>query len=300
MNHLDEEVGRFVDDLRYSRGYSRFTVKSYAEDLHGLSGYLGDRGIMSYRDVTFDHLADYLYSLSDHHQSNKSIARKVACFRSFFKHLINAGERETNPAALLFSPRLDRRLPDFLAEEEVEGLLQLPDTATWKGTRDLAIYEVLYSTGIRVSELVALDVGDIHPEERVARILGKGRKERLVPIGSPAYEAVRQYLGHPESNGRVRTEGPLFVNRRGGRITTRGVRFIFSEYSKRMDRPVHVSPHTLRHSAATHLLDHGADLRFVQEMLGHSSLETTQIYTHVTTARAKEAYRAAHPHGAAS
>ncbi|MFB3892818.1 MAG: tyrosine recombinase [Phycisphaerae bacterium] len=253
----------------------------------------------------------YLATMSSSGLSKASIARKLATLRSFYKHLVRQEAVESSPVSVIRTPRQDRRLPKCLDVAQIEALLAAPDADTELGARDLAILETTYSSGLRVSEVVGLNIEDLDEFSEALRIRGKGKKERLVPLGSKAIEAIRGYLakrgigpagetaaaarGQSAARGRDVRRGPLFVNKSGGRLNERSVRRKLDKYLLMAGIPLHISPHALRHSFATHMLNAGADLRSVQEMLGHQSLSTTQIYTHLTTQRLKEVYDRAHP-----
>ncbi len=249
-------------------------------------------------------LRRYLGLLRSQGRSSRTVARKLAALRSFFRHLCREGVLEENPAAVVSSPRLEKRLPRYLHVKEVEDLLRQPDSSPL-GLRDRAVLEMLYGTGARIAEIWALDVDDVDLEGEFVRLTGKRRKERLVPLGSCARSALSRYLREvrpmllraADRPGRSGSPGSraLFLNRRGGRLSVRGLRRLVDKYVRRLARERRVTPHALRHSFATHLLDNGADIRSVQEMLGHASLSTTQIYTHVSQARIRAVYRNAHP-----
>jgi tyrosine recombinase XerC len=225
--------------------------------------------------------------------SKRTVARKLASLRSFFRFLRREGYIKSDPAADISSPKLDKKLPKFLDVGKINTLIEKPDTSNLGGMRDRAILETLYSTGIRVSELVGLDMSDIDQIGGVVKVLGKGSKERIVPIGEKALDAIRKY--NDKKDRRSRSRDAAFLNNRGGRLTDRSVRRMIDKYIKACAIEEKISPHSLRHSFATHLLDRGADLRSVQELLGHMNLSTTQIYTHVTTERLKSVYDKAHP-----
>ncbi len=227
--------------------------------------------------------------------SKSTIARKLATLRSFYKYLVHKERIEASPVSVVRTPRQDKRLPKCLTVEQVSALLDAPDASTLLGARDKAILETFYSSGLRISELVSLDVEDLAELQGVLRIRGKGRKERLVPLGEKATRAIDHYLTLRRREGEGRVGGPLFINRSGGRLSARSIRRMLDKYLHAAGIHTHVSPHMLRHSFATHLLNAGADLRSVQEMLGHESLSTTQIYTHLTSKRLKAIYDKAHP-----
>jgi integrase/recombinase XerC len=250
-------------------------------------------------------IRQFLASLDEHHYSPATMARKIATLRSFYRWLDKCGLVPSNPMLMIRTPRQSKRLPKAINVEQVEKLLSAPNDSDLLGARDRAILETLYSTGIRVSELVGIDRGDIDDAAQALIVRGKGRKERIVPLGTHALTALRHYSKMldssplPTINGGDRT-GPLFVNKHGTRLSTRSVRRKVSKYLVTAGLDPEISPHTLRHSFATHLLDNGADLRSVQELLGHQSLSTTQVYTHLTTQRMRDAYDHAHPRAEAS
>jgi integrase/recombinase XerC len=250
-------------------------------------------------------IRSFLAHLSDQQYSAATMARKIATLRSFHRWLDKCSLIDSNPMVLIRTPRQNKRLPKAIDVEQVERLLSAPDDKTLLGARDRAILETLYSTGIRVSELVGINRGDIDEAGQALIVRGKGRKERVVPLGSHALAALRHYVGkldeqqHHQGTG-IDPKGPLFINKHGGRLSTRSVRRKVSKYLAQAGLDPDISPHTLRHSFATHLLDNGADLRSVQELLGHQSLSTTQVYTHLTAQRMRDAYDDAHPRAEAS
>lgn len=290
---MQRYIDKFVNYLKIEKNASVHTVTNYSIDLKGFCVFLGGRGI-----ETVDHLVlrRFLADLRAKNLSKKSVARKLSTLRSFFKFLYREGYLKANPASALLTPKLDKHLPVFLDVDKVARLLASPDEGALDGLRDKAILEALYSTGIRVGELVRLDLGDIDFIGGVVKVLGKGQKERVVPIGEIALAAIRKYLdmrGRGERH--IKDKDIVFMNRLGTRLTDRSVRRVIDKYIKKCSIQEKVSPHSLRHSFATHLLDRGADLRSVQELLGHVNLSTTQIYTHITTDRLKSAYDKAHP-----
>jgi len=282
---------RFLNYLAIERNYSAHTTVNYRIDLDEFSIFLGSAG--GFTDIkTLDYfiLRKFLSKLAERNLSKRSLSRKISTLKSFFKFLLKEGEIMVNPAASLIYPRPAKPLPKFLTEEDVKRLLAAPLGDDLAARRDRAIFEFLYSTGARVSEAVSLKRDDIDMIGGVARVMGKGRKERLLPLGEPALQALKSYL-----DLRVDSNPAVFLNHRGGRLTDRGVRAIISRWIKKTALAIAVSPHTFRHSFATHLLDHGADLRSVQELLGHSSIATTQIYTHLSIEGLKKVYDKAHP-----
>ncbi|TWT88784.1 Tyrosine recombinase XerD [Pseudobythopirellula maris] len=293
------ETGQFLRHLQSERGASAHTIKAYREDLAALADYLADESGASPapKAITTLDLRGYVSALGEAGFAKASIARRLASVRSFFRYGQREGWAPSNPAAALRNPRKSRHLPQVLSSDEVGALLAAPPADKTFGLRDRAILETLYSAGLRVSELVGLEDGDLDLDEGVARVRGKGRKERLAPIGSFAVEALGAWLSVRQLGpGVERGEGaPVFTNKFGRRLTARSVARLLEKHLAVAGLAGRASPHTLRHSFATHLLDRGADIRSVQELLGHKSLVTTQIYTHVSTANLKAAYEKAHP-----
>jgi len=248
--------------------------------------------------VRTDSVRSYLAHLNGRHYSKATIARKLATLRSFYKYLVKRGRIGSNPVSAVRTPKQEKKLPRFLEYEEVKRLLETPPINTWLGARDRAILETLYSTGIRVSELVGLNMDDIDFLGEVVHIRGKGKKERIAPISSSALQVIQHYMEfrnkRAQSNPNFDTK-VLFVNKHGRRLSTRSIRRKMDKYLKMAGLDPSISPHTLRHSFATHMLNNGADLRSVQELLGHQSLSTTQVYTHLTTRKLKQVYEDAHP-----
>ncbi|MFO1066744.1 MAG: tyrosine recombinase XerC [Pirellulales bacterium] len=296
---MRNEITQFLRYLDAERNASDLTIKSYREDLMDLAEFLAEQlgGERSPGEVTPRDLRGYLSALHEAGYARTSISRKLASLRSFYKFAQRRELTDTNPAKPLRNPRGARKLPHFLTGEEILKLLEAPPRSDMLGLRDRAILETMYSAGLRVSEVVGLNDGDLDVEEGLARVRGKGRKERLSPLGRYAIEALYAYrlkrvLAAKEPKGR---EAPVFVNRFGNRLTTRSVARMLEKYIKLTGLDTRTTPHTLRHSFATHLLDRGADIRSVQELLGHKSLVTTQIYTHLSTANLREVYLRAHP-----
>ena len=290
----------FVAKLEHEKGFSEHTLRAYHKDLLQFDNFLKAEKRSSLESINHLLLRRFLAVLRSKNYSKTTIARKLASIRSFFKFLIREGELVANPFEMLRTPKQDKKLPHFLSITEVDVLLKTPDSSTLMGLRDMAIMETLYSTGIRVSELVGLDEGSIDFLAGMIKVQGKGKKERLVPIGSPAIKAINEYIDSKSMSKKkeeksVSRSEPLFLNKYGGRLTARSVARSLDKYLKVSGINLLTSPHTFRHSFATHLLDKGADMRSVQEMLGHSSLSTTQVYTHITTERLKNVYDKAHP-----
>ncbi len=288
---MQRYIDKFINYLKIERDVSGHTITNYKIDLKVFSLFLGEAGIDS-----VDHLAlrRFLAELRGKNYAKRTIARKLASLRSFFKFLYREGHIKANPITAISSPKLDKKLPKFLDVGKVTKLILSPDVKTPSGLRDRAILETLYSCGIRVSELVGLDMEDVDFISGVIKVLGKGRKERMVPIGDMAISSIRKYT-EGRRDERAKGRRAVFLNSRGGRLTDRSVRRVVDKHIHSCSAGEKISPHSLRHSFATHLLDNGADLRSVQELLGHMNLSTTQIYTHVTMERLKNVYDKAHP-----
>ncbi|MEM1012186.1 MAG: tyrosine recombinase XerC [Planctomycetota bacterium] len=308
----------FLDYLENERHFSDYTVRSYGADLAQFTQFVAGEIGMSYggdarladetpvddrlKFASQETVRDFLSYLHAQNYTKSTTARKLATMRSFYKFLIKRGSCEVSPMVGIRTPKQEKRLPKCLDLDEVQRLLDAPDDTELLGSRDKAMLEVLYSSGIRVSELVELGMSDIDLDEGILRVCGKGRKDRLTPIGSQAILAVRHYLqmrdinpDDPTATSGVTADSRIFLNKHGEPLSTRSVRRKLDKYLQMVGLDPGISPHTLRHSFATHLLNNGADLRSVQELLGHQSLSTTQVYTHLTTDRMKEAYDAAHP-----
>ena len=308
-------VRQFLDYLKFERHFSDYTVKSYGADLQQFGAFLGgeigqpvgnlppavkmtpaqvDERKVKCEPTTVREFLAYLYAQN---YTKSTTARKLATLRSFYKFLIRRSLVSVNPLSTIRTPKQDKRLPKCLDLEQVQKLLESPGEGDLLAARDRAMLEVLYSSGIRVSELVELEMQDLDLVEGVLRVRGKGRKDRLTPIGSQAIKALQRYFEmrsmEPRCGGQFAAR--VFLNKHGEPLSTRSVRRKLDKYLVQAGLDPGISPHTLRHSFATHLLNNGADLRSVQELLGHQSLSTTQVYTHLTTARMKEAYNAAHP-----
>ena len=293
---MQEIFNRYVNYLEAERNVSPYTVRNYTTDLLDFFQFLKAKGVGSLKDVDKPVLRDFLSHLMEQGLVKASIARKLSAIRSFYRYLLREGIIPTSPAATTSSPKLDRRLPSFLTIEEVERLLEAPDLSKPEGLRDRAIMELLYASGLRVSELVNLNLEQVNLDTNEIRALGKGAKERVVLIGKPAAEALSTYLsqGRPELSGK-KLSSALLLNRYGERLVKRSVQRILGKYANIAGIDKRVHPHLLRHTFATHLLDGGADLRVVQELLGHADLSSTQIYTHVTKSQARKVYLSAHP-----
>jgi integrase/recombinase XerD len=295
---ISAAISSFLTHVQVEKGLASNTLSAYRRDLAKFDDFAKKRKLQL-TAVKRDDLVDFLASLYRQKLESKTVARHLVTLRNFFRHAQVQDLISEDPSAHLESPKIRRSLPGYLRLEEVEKLLQLPDQATPLGLRDRAMLEVLYSTGLRVSELTSLRVPDLDMKVGCVRCIGKGDKERIVPVGKKALGIVEKYLrdGRPKllGAGRGGTGAFLFVNRRGGRISRVGVWKILAAYGKRAEFRIPLTPHMLRHSFATHLLERGADLRSVQLMLGHSDISTTQIYTHVVEERLKQIYKAHHP-----
>ena len=322
-------INEFLDYLKFERRFSEHTAKCYGADLAQFGEFIGNESESNsdhHESISIGHHEDgtatavatqlqvdlnqllmaadtdsvrgYLAYLNGKEYSKATIARKLATLRSFYKFLVKRNHISSNPVMSVRTPKQDKKLPRFLEYEEVKRLLDTPPINTWLGARDRAIMETLYSTGIRVSELVALNMEDIDFLGEVIHVRGKGKKERIAPIGTSALQTIQHYMEYRNKRAQNNSNFDpkvLFVNKHGKRLSTRSVRRKMDKYLKMAGLDPAISPHTLRHSFATHMLNNGADLRSVQELLGHQSLSTTQVYTHLTTSRLKEVYENAHP-----
>lgn len=287
---MEKYIEKFVRYLEIEKNYSKYTVLNYKLDLGDFKNFLGEAAL---EKVDYLTLRKYLARLKEKNLGTRSIGRRLSTLRSFFRFLNRDGYLKINPILALSSPKLEKHLPQFMTEEEVAKLIDsafAKNESDERSLRDRAILEAFYSTGMRISELVGLSLDDIDFIGGIVKVMGKGKKERLIPIGDTATRAIRKYL-----EKRKRQNDAVFLNKSGRRITTRGVMDIVRKYIKIAGIRQGVSAHTFRHSFATHLLNRGADLRTVQELLGHANLSTTQIYTHLTTERLKSVYDKAHP-----
>lgn len=323
-------INEFLEYLLDERHFSPYTARCYGVDLRQYVDYLSDESAIEIDDdaetgawarsrnghevdvvarvgpptltstlllADVNQIRGFLAHLGESNYSPATMARKIATLRSFHKWLEHRGTIKSNPMVLIRTPKQAKRLPKAISVEDVERLLSAPDTGRILGSRDRAMLETLYSTGIRVSELVGIDIKDIDEAGQALIVRGKGRKERVVPLGSHAMTAISHYLSmrREHATESLEQDAPMFINKQSTRISTRSVRRKVSKYLEQVGLDPDISPHTLRHSFATHLLDNGADLRAVQELLGHQSLSTTQVYTHLTTQRMRDAYDKAHP-----
>ncbi|MBN1294095.1 MAG: tyrosine recombinase XerC [Candidatus Latescibacteria bacterium] len=298
---MDKYLHDFVTYIRLQKNYSVHTVEAYKRDLSQFIGFMRIKSNDEAAGLDFfsrQVIREYLYVLSNSGLTRKSIGRKLATLKSFGRFLVTEGIIDKSPAGEIKTPKIEKKEPVFLSEAEIQRTMTSPLANDLTSYRDRAILEFFYGTGIRLAELCGLNTDSIDYHEHVIRVLGKGNKERIVPVGRMALDAVKSYL--PWRNKQltecgVLSENALFVNRRGGRLGRRSIQAAVTKHLKIVSEKEHLSPHVLRHTFATHMLDKGADLRAVQELLGHSTLSTTQIYTHVTMDRLIKAYRQAHP-----
>lgn len=332
MSSQTSLITDFINYLRHERHFSPHTAKCYSADLQQFCGYLcrGDAALRaavapknglngngthpgagelppvdianpavndSLRRADTEAVRAFLSYLRDRNYCKSTSARKLATLRSFYKFLVRRGALSSNPVAAIRTPKQDKRLPKFLDVAEIERLFSIPDTRTLLGARDRAMLEMMYSTGMRVSELVALEMGDVDLTTNTVRIRGKGKKQRVVPIGPGAVKALLNYLDLRRGDPKTHSfhVDAMFINKHGQRLSTRSVRRKLDKYLLDAGLAMSISPHTLRHSFATHMLRNGADLRVLQELLGHQTLSTTQVYTHLSSKEIKEAYDEAHP-----
>lgn len=293
---MEGELQAFIDYLSVERGLAVNTLESYGRDLRHYAHYLAEGPKETPETATRATIMAYLASLQKQGRSTATIARRLASLKAFYQYLVQENRLTADPTADLESPKQQKRLPRVLTVKEVELLLNQPDVTCATGRRDKAMLELLYATGIRVSEIISLDVLDVNLAAGIVRCMGKGSKERIVPIGSTAVRALQAYLGRGRSElVRETAEPALFVNHHGRRLTRQGFWKIVKKYAKEARIQKRITPHTFRHSFATHLLENGADLRSVQEMLGHADISTTQIYTQVTRSHLKDVYSRTHP-----
>jgi len=298
---MQEQIQQFLDYLVAEKGYSHNTLAAYQNDLNQFLVFLqqlpSEQRPDSWNKVTRDHIVSYILDLKEREYASSTVARKVAAVKSFFKFMETTGHIKTNPAKDMETPRAEKHLPATISAEEIDRLMEAPAGQDPASLRDRAMLELLYATGLRVSELVALNIDDVDLDEGTVRCLGKGKKERILPIYDRAREVLENYVhnGRPKLLGANKDEPALFLNRRGTRLTRQGLWLIIKRYVQDVGIKENVTPHTLRHSFATHMLKGGADLRSVQQLLGHANISTTQIYTQVTPDRMREVYDETHP-----
>lgn len=293
---MEELLRKYIKYLEMERGLSSYTVRNYTTDIQEFLNFLAEQKISSLDEIDRSTMRGYLSRLQEQGVSRGSINRKLSALRSFYSYLMRHNLVNAEPMSSLSAPKMAQRLPTFLSTDEVLRLIKAPDTSTPQSMRDKAILELLYAGGLRLSEIVSLNLGDVDLNSRQIRAWGKGSKERMVLIGRPAAEALKRYIKHSRIKllGKKNTQA-LFLNRFGERIAERRIQYIITKYARQAGLDMRVHPHMLRHTFATHMLDGGADLRAVQELLGHARLATTQVYTHVTQNQIRRTYLAAHP-----
>ncbi|GAA4700683.1 tyrosine recombinase XerC [Brevibacillus fulvus] len=294
---LSTQIQAFCHYLKVERNASPHTVKQYVADITEFGWFMKQHQITIFAAVSFLDGRSFLAHLGKKGLSRRSMARKLSSLRSFYRYLMREGIVEQNPFQIVSTPKLEKKLPAFMYPQEIESLLELPDQTTPLGQRDRLIFELLYASGMRVSELTTLTLESINVSMGVALVFGKGAKERYVPIGSFALDALQTYInaGRPSLLAGREEHGMLLLNYRGEPLSDRSVRRLVDKYVEQAALNLRISPHTFRHTFATHLLNAGADLRTVQELLGHVNISTTQVYTHVTKERLRQVYDSAHP-----
>lgn len=291
---MKKELEEFLKYIEFEKKYSKKTTENYKRDLEYFQEFLNDKKINKYKNVKYETIREYLMHLHNHKYSKKTIARYISSLRSFFKYLYNEEIINDNPTILVSNPKQDKKLPNYLYTNDLEKLLDIEDDNEL-AIRDSFILELLYSTGIRVSELVNIKINDISQSEKTIKIHGKGNKERYVIYGSICEGKLKKYLKNSRSLLNKNNSDYLILNHNGKQITTRSIETIVKKYQSKTGVNTKVTPHTLRHTFATHLLDGGADLKSVQELMGHESLSSTQVYTHITNERLRNVYLHTHP-----
>ncbi|MFD1705872.1 tyrosine recombinase XerC [Siminovitchia sediminis] len=287
---------KFLEYLQIEKNYSSYTIEFYQKDVEHFISFMIEQCIETLDQVEYFDARLYVTSLFEQKYARTSASRKISSLRSFFKFLLREKVVHDNPFALVIQPKKGRKLPSFLYEEEMNQLFASCDTSTPLGLRNLALMELLYATGIRVSECANIQINDLDLELSTLLVKGKGRKERYVPFGAFAAESIESYLGHARGKLIGSSEHPyVFVNARGGPLTARGIRYILNDIMNKASMSGKIHPHMFRHSFATHMLNNGADMRTVQELLGHSHLSSTQVYTHVTKDHLRKTYMNSHP-----
>ena len=293
---MDEEIKQFVNYLTIERGFSKNTILSYKSDILQYKNFLNEKNVLNWKDTSANLILIFQHKLKTKALSNSSISRKIASIRSFYKFLFRENFLNFNPTENVLVPKQIKKLPSVFSTDEVDRLLSKANIENVLGIRDKAMLELLYATGIRVSELVSIRLRDVNLNIGYILVFGKGRKQRIVPIGSTALYYLQNYLQNSRNKIlKDRISETLFVNRYGGKISRQAMWKLIKKYVKMTGITKNLTPHTLRHSFATHLLERGADLRSVQEMLGHANISTTQIYTHITRERLKQIYYQTHP-----
>jgi integrase/recombinase XerC len=291
-------LDKYIRHLGVERGLSQYTVRNYSTDIQGFLDFLGRNGVSSLEKVDRSIMRRYLVWLHEQNTARGSVSRKLSALRSFYRYLNRENLVSADPLSTVSAPKLEKRLPTFLTMDEMAKLLKAPDVSTPQGLRDRAILELLYASGLRLSEIVSLDLSDVDLNSRRIRAFGKGSKERIVLMGIPAAKALQRYVkqGRTKLLGKKNTQA-LFLNRFGNRVAERRIQYIIKKHARQAGLDTRVFTHIFRHTFATHMLDGGADLRAVQELLGHVRLATTQVYTHVSQNQIRRTYLAAHPRG---
>lgn len=300
MENVKIYLNFFVEYLQIEKNYSQYTIVNYVTDIEDFFSFMKEQAIVNLEEITYNDTRLYLTQLHKREYSRKTISRKVSSLRSFFKFLVREEKLNENPFSIVSLPKREQKIPQFLYEEEIEKLFSVSDRYTPLGQRNQALIEVLYGTGIRVSECCNIKVSDIDMYIGTVLVHGKGGKQRYVPFGSFAQDAIEQYLNQGRKSLISKLKAPdhhdyLFVNHLGSPLTDRGVRHVLNELIKKTSSTLHIHPHMFRHTFATHLLNEGADMRSVQELLGHAHLSSTQVYTHVTKEHLKRIYMSHHP-----
>jgi len=301
MNNGTETLKEFLNYIQFERGYSAHTVTAYQHDLEQFLNFIYQYDSILLKDfgkIDRQAIRHYLGKEYEKGNSAKTVARRLASVKSLFNYLVQAEAIRDNPAIHIKTPKVEKKIPTFVQENKIEDLMKMPDAGTLIGKRDRAILELFYATGIRLNELAGLNIGSVNPQEKLLRVLGKGNKERIVPFGKPAKNALESYLKKRGESWVSPQETPLFTGRGEKRIARRTIQQRVNIYLKAiLGGRTGASPHTLRHTFGTHLLENDADIRSIQELLGHSSISSTQIYTKVNPKKIKEIYKDAHPHG---
>jgi integrase/recombinase XerC len=295
--NVNNSLKLFIEYLQIEKNYSQYTIEHYQHDIREFFLFMSEQGLIYLGDVEYSDTRIYLTKLFDQQLSRKSVARKISCMRSFYKFLLREKIVEDNPFSLVSIPKLEKRLPDFFYEEELSQLFKACETETALGRRNKAILELLYATGIRVGECCKIQMKDIDLSLSTVLVHGKRKKERYVPFGSFAHDALDEYIknGRSELLKDKDDHGFLFINFRGGPLTDRGIRDVLNKLIENSALTGKIHPHKLRHSFATHMMSNGADMRTVQELLGHAFLSSTQVYTHVTKEHLRNIYMSHHP-----
>ncbi len=293
---MNKEITKFIEYLEYEKGYSKRTIINYEKDLELFNNFLKKNKITKIENINYETIRKYLSYLHEKKYESSSVCRKISALRTFFKYATKENIIKNNPMILISNPKKEKKLPKYLNYEEIEKLLNSIDTTTKEGIRDKLVIELLYSTGIRVSELVNIKIKDIKINEKQILILGKGNKERIVLFGELAKQTLKEYLNTNKElfTGNINNQY-LFINKNKNHLSTNKIELIVKDVLKKSALKLNISPHTLRHTFATHLLENGADLKSVQELLGHENLKTTAIYTHISNERLKHVFVNSHP-----